>query len=39
VLVTIGHTAFGLHFLLMLLRIGQPAGTPTLFAPLGEEKH
>lgn len=39
VLVTIGHSAFGLHFLLMLLRIGQPAGTPTLFAPLGEEKH
>ena len=39
VLVTIGHSAFGLHFLLMLLRIGQPAGTPTLFAPLGEETH
>lgn len=38
-LVTLGHTAFGLHFLLMLLRIGQPAGQPTLFAPLGEEKH
>jgi cytochrome c oxidase cbb3-type subunit I len=38
-LVSLGHTAFGLHFLLMLLRIGQPAGQATLFAPLGEEKH
>lgn len=37
--ITIGHTAFGLHFLLMLLRIGQPAGQPTLFAPIGEEGH
>ncbi|MEQ1860587.1 MAG: cbb3-type cytochrome c oxidase subunit I [Chthoniobacteraceae bacterium] len=37
VLVTIGHTAFGLHFLLMLLRIGQPAGQPTLFVSPGEE--
>ena len=24
---------------LMLLRIGQPAGQPTLFAPVGEEAH
>jgi cytochrome c oxidase cbb3-type subunit 1 len=39
VLLTIGHTAFGLHFLLMLARIGQPAGQPTLFAPIGEEDH
>lgn len=38
-IVTLGHTAFGLHFLLMLLRIGQPAGQATLFAPLGEEDH
>ncbi len=38
VLVTLGHTAFGLHFLLMLLRIGQPAGQATLFAPLGQEE-
>lgn len=38
-LVTIGHTAFGLHFLLMLLRIGQPAGAPTLIAPLDKEDH
>jgi cytochrome c oxidase cbb3-type subunit 1 len=38
VMVTLGHTAFGLHFLLMLLRIGQPAGQATLFAPLGEEE-
>lgn len=38
-LVTIGHTAFGLHFLLMLLRIGQPAGAPTLISPLDKEDH
>jgi cytochrome c oxidase cbb3-type subunit 1 len=38
-LVSLGHTAFGLHFILMLLRIGQPAGQPTLFAPIGEEDH
>jgi cytochrome c oxidase cbb3-type subunit 1 len=37
--VTLGHTAFGLHFLLMLLRIGQPAGAPTLFSPVGGEDH
>lgn len=37
-IVTLGHTAFGLHFLLMLLRIGQPAGQATLFAPLGHEE-
>lgn len=36
--VTIGHTAFGLHFLLMLLRIGQPGGQATLFAPIGAEE-
>jgi cytochrome c oxidase cbb3-type subunit 1 len=39
ILVTLGHTAFGLHFLLMLLRIGQPAGAPTLISPLDEEDH
>jgi cytochrome c oxidase cbb3-type subunit 1 len=39
VLVTIGHTAFGFHFLLMLLRIGQPAGAPTLISPLDKEDH
>jgi cytochrome c oxidase cbb3-type subunit 1 len=39
IMVTLGHTAFGLHFLLMLLRIGQPAGQATLFAPIGEEDH
>jgi cytochrome c oxidase cbb3-type subunit 1 len=33
-----GHLVFGLHFLLMLLRIGQPGGEPTLFAPIGEEE-
>jgi cytochrome c oxidase cbb3-type subunit 1 len=38
-LVTLGHTAFGLHFLLMLLRIGQPGGRATLFAPIGGARH
>lgn len=33
-----GHLIFGLHFLLMLLRIGQPGGEPTLFAPMGEQE-
>ena len=33
-----GHLVFGLHFLLMLLRIGQPAGEPTMFMPIGEEE-
>jgi cytochrome c oxidase cbb3-type subunit I len=35
--ITVGHLAFALHFLLMLLRIGQPGGEPTLFAPLDED--
>ena len=38
-LVSVGHLIFGVHFLLMLLRIGQPGGEPTLFVPFGEEKH
>jgi cytochrome c oxidase cbb3-type subunit 1 len=38
-LVVVAHIIFALHFLLMLLRIGQPGGEPTLFAPLDEEKH
>ncbi len=38
VLVSLGHTVFGLHFLLMLLRIGQPAGQATLFAPLAKKE-
>ena len=38
-LVSVAHVIFALHFLLMLLRIGQPGGEPTLFAPLDEEKH
>lgn len=38
-LVAAAHIIFALHFLLMLLRIGQPGGEPTLFAPLDEEKH
>jgi cytochrome c oxidase cbb3-type subunit 1 len=37
-LIGAGHLIFGLHFLLMLLRIGQPGGEPTLFAPIGEEE-
>jgi cytochrome c oxidase cbb3-type subunit 1 len=38
-LIAVGHLIFGLHFLLMLLRIGQPGGEPTLFSPIGEEAH
>ncbi len=38
IMISIGHLVFGLHFLLMLLRIGQPGGEPTLFAPIGEEE-
>ncbi len=38
-LISGAHVVFALHFLLMLLRIGQPGGEPTLFAPLGSEKH
>ncbi len=38
-LVSLAHIVFALHFLLMLLRIGQPGGEPTLFAPLNEESH
>jgi cytochrome c oxidase cbb3-type subunit 1 len=39
VFVIFGHLFFALHFLLMLLRIGQPGGQPTLFANPGEETH
>jgi cytochrome c oxidase cbb3-type subunit 1 len=39
ILVAAAHLIFALHFLLMLLRIGQPGGEPTLFAPLDEENH
>ena len=38
VMIAAGHLVFALHFLLMLLRIGQPGGEPTLFAPIGEEE-
>ena len=38
-MIAIAHLIFAFHFLLMLLRIGQPGGEPTLFAPIGEEKH
>jgi len=30
VLLTFGHIIFALHYLLMLLRLGRPSGTPTL---------
>ena len=39
VLIFIAHAIFGLHFLLMLLRIGQPGGEPTLFPAHDEEAH
>lgn len=35
-LVSLGHFFFAIHFLLMLLRIGQPGGEPTLF-PVHDE--
>ncbi len=38
-IVAVAHVIFALHFLLMLLRIGQPGGAPTMFAIPGEEKH
>lgn len=38
-LVVLGQMVFTLHFLLMLMRIGQPGGQATLFAPIEEEKH
>lgn len=39
VLFSMGNLVFALHFALMLLRIGQPGGQATLFAPIEEEKH
>jgi cytochrome c oxidase cbb3-type subunit 1 len=39
VLILISHAIFGLHFLLMLLRIGQPGGEPTLFPAHEEGSH
>lgn len=39
IMVAIGHLIFALHFVLMLLRIGQPGGQATLFAPLEEAEH
>jgi cytochrome c oxidase cbb3-type subunit 1 len=38
-IVSAAHLIFALHFLLMLLRIGQPGGEPTLFAPIEEDNH
>ncbi|MDB6153216.1 MAG: hypothetical protein JWL90_1669 [Chthoniobacteraceae bacterium] len=39
VFIIFAHLFFALHFLLMLLRIGQPGGEPTLFANPGQETH
>ena len=39
VLMSLGQLIFALHFLLMLLRIGQPGGQATMFAPLDDESH
>ncbi len=36
-LLSAGQVIFALHFILMLLRIGQPGGEPTLFTMPGEE--
>ena len=38
-MIALAHLVFGLHFLLMLLRIGQPGGEPTLFGAPVEESH
>jgi cytochrome c oxidase cbb3-type subunit 1 len=37
VLLTFGHVIFALHYLLMLLRLGRPSGTPTLLE--SKEEH
>jgi cytochrome c oxidase cbb3-type subunit 1 len=37
--IAFGHLVFALHFILMLLRIGQPGGEPTLFTSGDEEAH
>ena len=39
IFLSLGQVVFALHFLLMLLRIGQPGGQATLFAPIEEESH
>lgn len=36
---SLGQLVFALHFLLMLLRIGQPGGQATLFAPIADDSH
>ena len=35
-LLIVGHLLFFVHFVAMLLRLGQPSGDPTLFAPIEE---
>lgn len=39
IFLSLGQVIFALHFLLMLLRIGQPGGQATLFAPIEAEPH
>jgi cytochrome c oxidase cbb3-type subunit 1 len=38
-LLIVAHLLFCMHFLAMLLRLGQPSGEPTLFAPIEEGEH
>jgi cytochrome c oxidase cbb3-type subunit 1 len=35
----IAHVLFFVHYIAMLLRLGQPSGEPTLFAPIQEGDH
>ena len=34
ILICVGNLTFAVHFVLMLFRLGRPAGQPTLFAPM-----
>ena len=34
--IIIAHLLFFIHYIAMLLRLGQPSGEPTLFAPIAE---
>jgi hypothetical protein len=35
----VAHLLFFIHFIAMLLRLGQPSGEATLFAPFTEGEH
>jgi cytochrome c oxidase cbb3-type subunit 1 len=37
ILLGVAHLLFFVHFIAMLLRLGQPSGEPTLFAPIEKE--